>query len=411
MINLELSKYARIGKAPLIKAIGVQRNHKETYYTESQELDRTASGCFACPNYKNIDFYEYMPPETRKMACECCQNCPHAVYRTVTQEHIKYVNERNMYGNAPRLKAIALKLLVIYHFSSPDDRGFVRSLSPKELASYLGCTVRSIKNANLKLENYGYIMYCSDGSKNRFHVILSEYSTYALSAKEGGRGYATFNRQFLDELVKLEDLNQLRVFLRAALDMDTNRNPERELVQENNYSFLRSFLPRYCKPNIIRKALSAVSNIFQVVFEEDAVALKMNPECHGRRELEKNNKENTDIVRKYIEELDSVMKHANKAIMKKQPVSDHDLDALKQAGIQNRIGSIRKLYVPFNLTEDDLKDLGCLGSTYTVNDVLKCVGYVYEQYCSKFKISSIGALIRTILKENSSETKLFSAFC
>lgn len=409
-MNLELSKYARIGKAPLIKAIGVQENHKETYYTESQELDRTASGCFACPNYKNIDFYEYMPAEIQKEACNNCKNCPHAVYKTITHEHVKYINERNMYGNAPRLKAIALKLLVIYHFSCPDERGFVRSLSPKELASYLGCTVRSIKNANRKLENYGYIMYCNDGSKNRFHVILSEYTTYALSAKEGGRGYATFNRCFLDELVKLQDLNQLRVFLRAALDMDTNRNPKRELIQENQYSFLRSFLPRYCKPNIIKKALSAASNLFQVAFGEDVIALKMNPECHGRRDFEKNNKENTDIIKKYIEKLDSVMKHANAAIMKKQPVTEDDLDALKQAGIQSRAGSLRKLYVPFNLTDDDLKDLGCLGSTYSVESVLECVGYVYEQYQSKFKMSSIGALIRTILKENNSQTELFYAF-
>ena len=104
------------------------------------------------------------------------------------------------------------------------------------------------------------------------------------------------------------------------------------------------------------------------------------------------------------------MKHANAAIMKKQTVTEDDLDALKQAGIQSRAGSLRKLYVPFNLTDDDLKDLGCLGSTYSVESVLECVGYVYEQYQSKFKMSSIGALIRTILKENNSQTELFYAF-
>lgn len=93
--------------------------------------------------------------------------------------------------------------------------------------------MRSIYNANAKLQEYGYIMLCKDGlTRNHFHVILAEYDTYALTAKDGGRGYATFNLPFLDELVKLDDLNQLRIYLRTALDLDTNRNPEK--IGSNN---------------------------------------------------------------------------------------------------------------------------------------------------------------------------------
>ena len=53
MISLELSKYARIGKAPFIKAIGIQKNHKEVIYTESQELDYAASGCSGSTDREN----------------------------------------------------------------------------------------------------------------------------------------------------------------------------------------------------------------------------------------------------------------------------------------------------------------------------------------------------------------------
>lgn len=104
---MELSKYARIGKAPFIKAIGIQKNHKEVIYTESQELDYAASGCFACDNYKNIDFYEFMPEEVQKEAKNRCKNCPCAVYKTVVHETCKSVNEKNIFGNAKRLKSIA----------------------------------------------------------------------------------------------------------------------------------------------------------------------------------------------------------------------------------------------------------------------------------------------------------------
>lgn len=405
---MELCKYARIGKSPLIKAIGIQKNHKDIYYTESQELDRAASGCFACPNYKNIEFLEFMPAEIQQQACMCCQNCSHAVYKTVYHQRIKYINEKNMFGSAPRLKGIALKLFVIYHFMNPDEHGLVQSLSPKELASYLGCTVRSVYNANQKLQKHGYIMLCKDGlSKNHFHVILSEYSTYALTAKEGGRGYATFNQQFLEEMVKLQDLNQLRIYLRTALDLDTVRNPAKELQSEIAYSTLRSYLPNYCKPNIIRKALSFASDIFQIAFGENSVFLKMDATYHGRREFEKQKEQNTKVIRDYIERLDTAIHHVNDAIINDIEVPAIDLGILDKAGIRKKIGS-KGLFVPFNLTNDDYDDLGLLGTTYTSNAVISCIGYVYSQYRATFTMQSIGALIRTILKSNIPENDLLN---
>lgn len=409
MIPLKLSNYARIGKSPLIKAIGIQKNHTNTYYTESQELDRAASGCFSCPNYKNIEFLEYLPQETQNDALFQCNHCSQCVYKTVYKEHIRYINEKNRFGSAKRLKGIALKLFVIYHFCNPDEHGLIKSLSPKELATYLGCTVRSIYNANIKLQEYGYIMLCKDGfTKNRFHVILAEYHTYALTAKDGGRGYATFNLAFLDELVKLDDLNQLRIYLRTALDLDTNRNPENKLVAKTPYSTLRLYLPRYCKPNIIRKALSAVSNLFQVIFSEESVTLQMNPDYHGKRSLEMNNAENATSLRSYFESLDAAMQRLNKSSLKKTEAKQNDIDFLKQAGIVKQQGKTKKFYVPFHLTNNDYSDLALLASTYSLSAVKKCISYVYNAYKADLKLNSIGALIRTILKNEESNADILS---
>lgn len=404
---MELSNYARIGKSPLIKAIGIQKNRKETYYTESQQLDRSATGCFSCPNYKNIDFLEYLPDKTQQEALACCNACQHCVYKTITEEHTRYINEKNMFGNAPRLKGIALKLLVIYHFKNPDDHGLVRRLSPKKLAAYLNCTVKSIRNANQKLQEYGYIMYSQDGfSRNFFQVLLTEYSSYALSAKEGGRGYATFNREFVDELVKIQDLNQLRIYLRTALDFDTNRNPAKELTTKTNFAILRSYLPTYCKPNIIKKALSSISNLFDVVFDDEFISFKMNNAFHGRRCLEKQNKNNETKLREYVNSLDESMRRITEANIQHLKIDPSDSKKLKQAGIFSKIGTSHKIYVPFKLTDADYADLSLLGSTYSLDAVFNCIGYVYENYHSKFKMQSIGALVRTILK-NSNENELF----
>lgn len=412
MISLELSKYARIGKAPFIKAIGVQKNYKEVIYTESQELDYAASGCFECDNYKNVDFYEFMPEEVQKETDNRCQNCPYAVYKTVVHETYKNINEKNIFGNAKRLKSIALKLLLIYHFASPDEHGLVRDLSPKELAGMLHCTVRSIKNANSVLQEYGYIMYSPNGlSKKRIQVILTEYETYSLPADKGGRGYATFNFECLQKLLQITDLNQLRIFLRAALDIDTNRNPEKELTLTQDYDFLRRFLPNYCKPGIIRHALSSVSELFSVAFDGDDehIHLKMNPLCHGRRNYDKNVTQNASLIENYISRLDKAMDCINQNILTKNTFDDADISFLTQEGIQTRtLTRLNKpLFVPFHLSAKDYKDLGILCTTYTFDAVKNCISYVYENYNSQFKITSIGALIRTILRDKCNQQALF----
>ena len=40
---MKITPYARVGRSPLIKAVGLQKNFKEVFYTETLELDRYAS--------------------------------------------------------------------------------------------------------------------------------------------------------------------------------------------------------------------------------------------------------------------------------------------------------------------------------------------------------------------------------
>ncbi|MDD3361819.1 MAG: hypothetical protein PHW34_09130 [Hespellia sp.] len=407
---MNFSKYARIGKAPFTKAIGVQKNHKEVIYTETQELDCAASGCFSCENYqKYIEFFEFMPPEIQEKAKNCCANCPHAVYKTVVHESYKYINEKNMFGFAPRLKSIALKLLLIYHFSNPDEHGLVCSMSPKELAAYLHCTVRSIKNANNTLQKYGYIMYCNDGlSKNHFNVLLTEYSTYALPADQGGRGYATFNQQCLDELVKIKNLNQLRISLRVALDIDTKKG-DSPLIVKQSFESLRRFLPQYCKPGVIKNALSA-TNLFKVAYDEDNVLLQMYENCHGRRNFDKETLANGEAIKNYVDPLNQAMDTFNKRMIE-QKIQDIDLiNYLEAENIHLKDFSANKkqLFVPFDLSPQDYKDLGILTISYTVEEVKSCLQYIHTNYISNFKLQSIGALARTILQKKESEIDTLS---
>ena len=407
VILMELSKYARIGKAPFIKAIGVQKNHTETIYTEHQELDVNASGCFSCPNYKYVEYAEYMPEEIRNTCKANCQKCPNAVYKTVTTETHRYINEKNRYGYAPRLKAIAIKLLLIYHFCQPDERGIVKDLSVKQLADLIGCTQRSIKNANTALTEYGYICISQIGWRPRtFCIKLSEYNTYALTADKGGRGYATFNKSCLLELLKLKDLNQLRIFLRAALEIDTERTDEKEISVKETFSSLRLFLPMYCKPGIIRNAVSRASNLFKTYCTDKGVMMTMKNTYHGRNQYEKENKQHTAQFKNLFNKINDSIAKVNDAVIQKQPVPVQEVEYLDHMGIKSTLHNYKndQFFVDFKLEDKDFNDLGILATTFGYQKVKEYIGYIYENYTVHLKMNCIGALLRTILKKENLTT-------
>lgn len=399
-IYMQLTKYGRIGKAPLIRAIGIQKNYKEIEYIKTQKVDYSASGCFACPNYKNIEFFEYMPSSVQTKAKCCCDTCPYKKYRTVYEEKVKYINEKNMYGNTPRLKSIALKLFVIYHFMNPDEHGLVKGLSIKDLADKIGCTARSIHNANKALQEYGYIYYSKDGlSAYSYQILLKEYSSYFLSASEGGRGYATLNVECLEELIKLEDLNQLRIYLRSVLDVDTSKTTTDSFIIENTYTKLRRFLPSYCKPGVIKKALSHISKLFKTVYTDTAVYLSMPEHYHGRNQYIEAVNENIPRIKTYITELDSLIETANDQILNHTPAKE-EIKKLKEAHIEDTFTTSlgKQLYASFHLKDSDYKDLGVLCATYGYDKVKECIPKVYKHYSIKETIQSIGALIRSFLQ-------------
>lgn len=393
---MKITPYARVGRSPLIKAVGLQKNFKEVFYTETLELDRYASGCFSCPNYKNVEFAEFMPPQIQTKAKQCCASCPFAQYKTVYKEHVKYINEKNMFGYARRLTAIPLKLLLVYHFGSPNPQGIVRGYNTTQLAAYLGCSPRSVRNANITLAEYGYIHVLESLKKNHFDVMLMEYKDYAKTAREGGRGYATFNKEFLDEIMQITDINQLRVFLRIALDLDTKKDPEEEI----SYSSLQRFLPDYCKKGVIQKALSAASRLYDLVFDNDKIKFTLNTIFHGRTEYENSQISGENEIYEYIQKIDSSIETVNQAILEDKPfeaefLSDQEIEPSIASKIKKE-----KLYVAFDLSAENFKDLGLLVSTYSIDAVKKVIRYIHKNYVAKLKpIDNFGALARTLLKD------------
>ena len=301
-----------------------------------------------------------------------------------------------MFGYARRLTAIPLKLLLVYHFGSPNPQGIVRGYNTTQLAAYLGCSPRSVRNANITLAEFGYIHVLESFKKNHFDVMLMEYKDYAKTAREGGRGYATFNKEFLYEIMQITDINQLRVFLRIALDLDTKKDPEEEI----SYSSLQRFLPDYCKKGVIQKALSAASRLYDLVFDNDKIKFTLNTIFHGRTEYENSQISGENEIYEYIQKIDSSIETVNQAILEDKPfeaefLSDQEIEPSIASKIKKE-----KLYVAFDLSAEDFKDLGLLVSTYSIDAIKKVIRYIHKNYVAKLKtIDNFGALARTLLKD------------
>ena len=114
--TLELNSYARIGKAVITKAIGLQKNYKEVYEKSEDKLNEEKSGCHNCEVCKlKCRFSALGVTEVCDALNEQCRTCSQAVWESTYTTHTKYINEKNRYGYQPTLKVNAIKLFITYH--------------------------------------------------------------------------------------------------------------------------------------------------------------------------------------------------------------------------------------------------------------------------------------------------------
>ena len=257
---INLKQFANIGNAILIKALGIQENYKEETITNI--VDEESTGCYSCKNYI-ILHSSLQSNEANKLyndlktTCQSeCDTCPEKVYCKKTIYH----NERNKYGYLPRLKANAIKLLLAYHLIGLDNNGVIKNINIKALADLLKCSRKTIINNNATLQKYGYLYHSSSGNDN-INIFIPEAKNYYLPANKGGRGYFPISKPLFEELLKCKNLNELRIIIRELIAF--NISPIKNLTTTiRNMTDIRRNLPKYCRPNVIRRAVNSITTIF-----------------------------------------------------------------------------------------------------------------------------------------------------
>lgn len=124
-------KYASIGKAVLIRMVGLQENYKD-----DQKLDRKKSGCFSCPHFGD---------SLKDHNCAACTACQKKVFFS------PYINEQNRFGYQAPQSLCAMKLFLYLHFCSVTKSGAIEDISISSLAKRLNISQRNIHYCLKKL--------------------------------------------------------------------------------------------------------------------------------------------------------------------------------------------------------------------------------------------------------------------
>lgn len=399
--TLELNSYARIGKAVITKAIGLQKNYKEVYEKSEEKLNEEKSGCHNCEVCKlKCRFSALGVTEVCDALNEQCRTCSQAVWESTYTTYTKYINEKNRYGYQPTLKVNAIKLFITYHFLQPDALGFIKNVSVKELAELLDCTPATIRSSNEILSSYEYCYFCNSGiSDNHINVYIPEYKNYHKPASEGGRGYLSLSSNMLSELLAVDHLNTLRLTIKGILEVDNASaydaaNPNLTDVT-STFDKLRGFLPSYCKRNVIRKALEQGNAIFQYSFSDSSVTFSMKQEYAKKNMRKAMLLESEQEVKDHVDSLNDVLELAND----KEPYTDHERTQALLTMFS--IGSFHR-YPSLILTNDDYRDLASMCIQYNMNMVKQAISCVYNDYIAKRRpVESFGALTRHYIRNMS----------
>lgn len=400
--SLELNHFARIGKGVISKSIGLQKNYVEIYSTGPEVLNENKSGCSACPIHQlkeQLLALGLSAPEEK--IHEQCRTCSSSVWEPSHTRSIRYINEKNLYGYQPTLKSNSLKLLLLYHFLQPDAQGFIKNVSIKALAETIGCTAATVHASNKVLADYNYCYVCNSGLyDNHINIFLPEYKNYHKTAAEGGRGYVTMSSDMLTALISISSLNTLRLNLKGILEVDnasyTHSQDDTYSSVETSYERLRSFLPSYCKNNVIRRALEQDDSIFDLSFFDKGVSFTIH-EKYAQKKLRDAMLE--DTKKNIIEFVDHINDTAEAVQNASLPSEKKVLeDILSTMQIKSS-----RIYPLLSLRLTDYDDLASLALQYNLQMVHAAIIYIYNNYtAANHPVDKFGALARTIIRRMSS---------
>ena len=186
-------------------------------------------------------------------------NCVEVINNKVT-----YINEYNAFGNGNTLNRNALLVYMYLHFLDVNSEAHC-VLDLYQAHKYLDLPERTILNNLRILSRKDYICFCPGTLDGTYDIFINYYTTKALPANAGGKGFIVLSKILLDKLKKLPGINELRFTVRGLMNKVPGKQ-NMKLSDGCNMSKLKTMFPTYTqvKDSLLRRD-STLSSLISVM--------------------------------------------------------------------------------------------------------------------------------------------------
>ncbi len=376
---MELKTCASVGNVMLVPALGVAEPYK---LKNRYSMDNENPFCEGCP-HKTVQYNEH---------CKGCSKFNPVVKTT-------YVYEEKEYGDRRSITLNGLKVMLYLHFSKNlSSFGIVPRVPMQELCDKLSVTMRTVRNVFNELVEKKYIT-CTPTSEGMRDVRLLDYCNYFKVAKDGGKGYSVLNSAFLNEFLKVKDINEARIYIRSIIDINRKKEVTESFVDTVSKPFLKlkRELPSYMRTRNIALLIDKVKSkgILSAEYTNHSSVVKFTLDSSfvGK----KTRKENVDAMEKKLKDY---IEYLNQAIFKinTDPLN-HSFDEETTNFVSNLDKHLMILGYKF-----DFNNLACLAEWYSLDKIKEGIRALYVKYnLKKYKspkfsmLDNIGSFIRDYL--------------
>ncbi|WP_121616688.1 hypothetical protein [Virgibacillus halodenitrificans] len=206
--------------------------------------------------------------------------------------------------NKHRLSKTQILQFILYHFYHVDERGVIRNVQEKDIAEAIGCTLKTVRNNNVIFEQLDLIYHSR--SSNGINIKLVDYPHYF---DKNGYGYIELSFERLEELIKIENVNALRLEIRKELVYDNNeaKRKYKHDYSPSKISFhdFKTFAPKYTHYRGMLEEISKKgTNTYKTIINDDnSLYFILDEGMQSSKELKEVKKEEyTKAIAEYLDQ-------------------------------------------------------------------------------------------------------------
>lgn len=178
---------------------------------------------------------------------------------SLTDSSSRKVAKNSVYDKEHVYYLPAIRLFILLNFKVYTKDGSVSGLYMKELEEEIGCCHKTLLSSLEKLSSgeRPLISYEIDEETKLLSVSILNYKEMFKRSGEGGLRYLVFSNKLFNEILKINNINEMRLFIRALIECEEEGGREASLSLKQ----MLAGLPAYLRPCNVRNFLTKYKDL------------------------------------------------------------------------------------------------------------------------------------------------------